>query len=72
MNDMEKIMTIGVLKGIHSQSNDTDVRYALERCIDILGKLLSGYELVEPKVAAAPEASVEAVQTEDDPMDYTE
>lgn len=65
MNDIEKVMTIGVLKGIHSQSNDTDVRYALEGCINILGKLLNGYELVEPKAA-------EAVQMEDDPMDYTE
>lgn len=68
MNDMEKVMTIGVLKGIHSQTSDTDVKYALEKCIDILGKMLNGYELVQPK---ADEKAAEAVQT-DDPMDYTE
>lgn len=68
MNDMEKAMTIGILKGIHSQSNDADVKYALEQCMDILGKLLNGYELVRPNVV---EKAAEAVQT-DDPMDYTE
>ena len=71
MNDMEKIMTIGVLKGIHSQTSDTDVKYALEKCIDILGKLLSGYELKYPENKDIPPAD-EAVKTEDDPMDYTE
>lgn len=82
MNDMEKVMTIGVLKGIHSQTSDTDVKYALEGCIDILGKMLNGYSLVQqpyedpmkdPNVPEEPKkAPVEAVQMEDDPMDYTE
>lgn len=53
MENAQMILTVGILKGIQSQMNDTDVKYALNDCIDIYGKLLQGYELVKNELPAS-------------------
>lgn len=50
MDNIQMIMTVGILKGIQSQTTDVDVRYALGECIEVYGKLIQGYELKKPEV----------------------
>ena len=50
MDNVQMIMTIGILKGVQSQVADEDVKFALGECIELYGKLVQGYELKKPEV----------------------